>query len=193
MVLPVFGSIDGTEYSVNNLVCVGGEDNCAIIQTMNAEGQFTGEYAWNEAYEGYPAGWYDDDGNLAKDTLKPGDAVFFNAAANSVSLQSTGIVQGSISRTISRGYSMLGNCATTDIDVNNLKIVDGEDNCAIIQIMDSDGQFIGEYAWNVAYESYPEGWYDDDGNLAEITLKSGEAVFFNATKDSVKITIPSTL
>ena len=193
MVTPVFENVDKSEFSVNDLVCVGAADNDAYIQTMNASGEWTGMYAWNEAYEEWPAGWYDDNGDLATTTLKPGDSVFFQATADKVTLQSAGAVSSVITRTLGKGYSMIGNCTPVAIDVNSVKVVDGEDNVAYIQTMNADGEWTGMYAWNEAYEEWPAGWYDDNGDIADVTLAPGESVFFQATADTVKVSIPSAL
>ena len=90
------------------------------------------------------------------------------------------------------GYKMVTptfvNVSGGEYNIDDLQVVGVDDTYADIQVMNSEGQWTGWYFWFNAYGDLPAGWFDDTGTTpADITLKPGDAVFFNTSVEGAKI------
>ena len=78
--------------------------------------------------------------------------------------------------------------------IDDLQVVGVEDTKANIQVMNAAGAWTGMYYWFNEFTDpesgtvYPAGWMDFDGTEpAGVTLKPGDAVFFNTSVGGVKL------
>ena len=70
-----------------------------------------------------------------------------------------------------------------EYNLDNFVVIGVEDMAAAIQIMDTDGKWIGTYNWYNEYtdpdtgDYYPAGWLDEENNPAG-TIKAGYGVYY---------------
>ena len=139
MATPTFKNVSTEEYPIDNFTVQGATDAQTKIQVLDADGQVSGTYYWYNAYNEYPAGWFDFAGLVpAEISLKPGDAVFFYTAETGVTIQSAGEVMGDVTRDVA-GYSMLGNCSPVTISIDSLTVQGATDAQTKIQVLNSEG------------------------------------------------------
>ena len=85
------------------------------------------------------------------------------------------------------------NVSGGEYDIDDLQVVGVEDTGANIQVMNASGGWTGIYFWYNEFTdeggtTYPAGWMDINGEQsAEITLKPGDAVFFNTSATGAAI------
>lgn len=101
-------------------------------------------------------------------------------------LESANVV-GYQANAVPNGYSMITPCFVnvdgTDYNIDNFLLNGVEDTMATVQVVNEDGSWGANGVWFNAYEpdNLPAGWFTDTSGLtpANITLKPGQAVFFN--------------
>ena len=203
-----------------------------FIQTMNTSGQFTGQFTYAPAgyAGGNEAGWYDYSDSscttLRNDTSVPFGRGFYLAAGNGTgglapALTFAGQVKADATVVpVSNSNMLTGNCSPVDITLgqitaNSFDDTEGETYDVFdwtgfvpftdfIQIMNSSGQFIGQYTYVPAgYAGGNEaGWYgyDDTGCtkcMNSIVIKAGQSFYVAAGNGTgglaPTITIPSAL
>ncbi len=80
------------------------------------------------------------------------------------------------------------NTTETEYPIDNFEVKGATDAMTTIQVLDAEGQVTGMYYWYNAYQELPAGWFDVTGlTPAGITLKPGEAVFFNTSESNVTV------
>ena len=194
MITPSFKNITGEDYPLDNFIVKGADDAMASVQVLDANGQVVGDYYWFNAFDEYPAGWFDMSGaESAGISLKPGEAVLFYTKQEGVSVLSAGEVPGAITHGIA-GFSMFGNGSPVEIDVDTMTVQGADDAMTSIQVLDGNGQVVGDYYWFNAFEEYPAGWFDMSGaESAGISLAPGEAVLFYTKQSGVSATVPAAI
>ena len=145
-------------------------------------------YFEEEGYdEGYPAGWYDDDGELAEYSFASGEA-FQISSGVAVKFIFSGEVNMSETDVPFRQYlSVQANIRPSPVDIQTITPVDNQENEisgeVTVQFLSSLGILQTSYTYfeEEGYdEGYPAGWYDDDGELVEYTLAAGEGFKISA-------------
>ena len=194
MKTPTFKNVTSVNYPIDNFTVQGATDAMTSIQVLDEEGQVIGDYYWYNAFGELPAGWFDALGNdPAGIELKPGEAVFFYTEEDGVTIRSAGEVPGEISYDIA-GYVMAGNGSPVNLPIDNLIIEGATDAMTSIQVLDAEGQVVGDYYWYNAFGDLPAGWFDALGNEpADITLAPGQGVLFYSEESGVKATVPAAL
>ncbi len=80
------------------------------------------------------------------------------------------------------------NTNAADYPIDSFEVKGATDAKTTIQILDSEGQVTGMYYWYNAFGEYPAGWFDAGGTIpAGISLKPGEAAFFNTSETGVSV------
>ena len=93
---------------------------------------------------------------------------------------------------VEAGYKMVTptfvNVGGGNYNIDDFQVVGVDDTKADIQVMSADGSWTGWYFWFNAYGDLPAGWFDFDGaEPANITLKPGDAVFFNTSVEGASL------
>jgi hypothetical protein len=201
MITPCFVNVDGTDYNIDNFLLNGVEDTMATVQVVNEDGSWGTMGFWFNEYkpDNLPAGWFTDMTGMtpANISLKPGQAVFFNAKATGASAQSAGQVPGIITMDLPNGYSMIGNASSVPVAIDDIKLIGVDDTMATVQVVNPDGSWGTMGFWFNEYvpDNLPSGWFTDMTGMtpANITLEPGQAVFFNTKATGAKAVIPSAL
>ena len=161
-----------------------------FVQTMNASGQFTGQYTYAPAgYAGSnEAGWYDFTDNacttLKNDVEIPfGRGFYLSAGDGTAGLAPQLTFSGSVKKgatvvPVANSMMLVGNSSPVDITLGQITanpFDDGEEGIYdvwgwtgftpfsdFIQIMNDNGQFVGQYTYAPAgYAGSNEaGWYE---------------------------------
>ena len=201
MTTPTFAPTAGTSISLQSLIPTGagvGGYGDIVVQTMDEEGNWAGEYAWwTEENLGSPNGWYDTSMTITEGTIDYKEGMFVQAPAQTKFTYSGSVTKGTIETDLPMGFSMTGNA--TPIAVNIQSIIPAGDGVGgygdvVIQTMNSAGEWAGEYAWWTEENlGSPDGWYDADLNPASISIQPGEGVFVQTSAENVKFTYPGAL
>ena len=97
---------------------------------------------------------------------------------------------------VEAGYKMVTptfvNVGGSEYNIDDFQVIGVDDTKANIQVMNAEGQWTGMYYWYNAYTdgdtTLPAGWFDFDGLVpADVSLKPGDAVFFNTSVEGVKM------
>ena len=201
MTTVTFAPISGNTIELQSLIPSGsgvGGFGDIVIQTMDADGNWAGEYSWwTEANSGLEDGWYDVDFNWADVTLNYKQGVMVQAGDDVVLTYSGAVATGTIETDAPNGYSMSGNATPVALSIQSITPVgDGVGGYGdiVIQTMDADGNWVGEYSWwTEANSGLEDGWYDVDFNYAEVSINPGEGYMLQASADDVKLTYPGAL
>jgi len=201
MTTVTFAPISGSTIELQSLIPSGagvGGYGDIVIQTMDADGNWAGEYSWwTEENSGLADGWYDVDFNLAEVALNYKQGVMVQAGEDVVLTYSGAVATGTIETDAPNGYSMSGNATPVALNIQSITPVgDGVGGYGdiVIQTMDADGNWAGEYSWWTEENSGLEnGWYDVDFNYADVSINPGEGYMLQASADDVKLTYPGAL
>ena len=167
--------VDGVGKEVSGEVTVQFISSLGVLQTS---------YTYFEAGgydEGYAAGWYDDDGELAEYTFASGEA-FQLYSGTAVRFIFSGEVNMAETDVPFRQYlSIQANIRPSAVDIQTLVPVDDNEaeisGDVTIQFISSLGVLKTTYTY-FAEDGYDEGhaagWYDDDGELAQYSFAAGE-------------------
>ena len=202
MTTMTFKPISGDTIPLQSLIPtgtgVGGYGDVAI-QTMDAEGNWDGEYTWFTAENsGSVDGWFDVNFELTDATVNYKQGLFVQTSADDVKITYSGAVAtGTIETAVPNGFSMSGNATPVALDLQSITPtgtgVGGYGDVAI-QTMDENGNWDGEYTWfNAENSGSEDGWYDADFNLAEKTIAPGQGIFLQASADDVALEYPAAL
>lgn len=202
MTTVTFAPISGDTIPLQSLVPtgtgVGGYGDVAI-QTMDADGNWDGEYTWYTAENsGTVDGWFDVNFELAEVNVNYKQGLFVQTGADDVKITYSGAVAtGTIETDVPNGYSMSGNATPVALDIQSIKPVGagvGGYGDVAIQTMDADGNWDGEYTWfNAENSGTVDGWFDTNFELAECTIAPGQGIFLQANDDNVKLQYPGAL
>ena len=174
--------------NIQNLIPVDANGNEVsgevTVQFISSLGVLQTSYTYfeEEGYdEGYAAGWYDDDGELAVYTFAAGEAfqIYSGTAANFVYSGEVNMAETDVP--FRKSLSVQGNIRPTSVDIQSVIPVDANEEVisgeVSIQFISSLGVLQTMYTYFEADgydEGYAAGWYDDDGELAVYTFAAGE-------------------
>ena len=153
---------------------VSGEVTIQFISPLGVLQTSYGYFAEDEYDEGYTAGWYDDDGELANYTFKASEAfqVYSGAIANFVYAGEVNMAQTDVP--FRKNLSPQANIRPTSISLQSIVPVDesgdeisGEITIQFISALGALQSSYGYFSEDEYDEGYAAGWYDDDGELAE--------------------------
>ena len=202
-----------------------------FIQTMNKNGQFTGKYTYVPAnYSGSnEAGWFDFSDKSCATSMNSvsipfASGFYLNAGDGAGGLTPELTFAGQVKADatvipVASSRMLTGNASPVDITLGQITANSFNDENGdydvwgwtgftpfvdFIQIMDSNGQFIGKYTYAPAdyTGSNVAGWYDfSDKSCSEcrnnIVIKAGQSFYLNAGDGAgglaPTITIPSAL
>lgn len=195
MVTPTFEQIGSETYDIVGFSVNGVEDMMATVQAVNTDGSWGQMAFWFNAFDEYPAGWFDESGEVpAEISLKPGQAVWFYTQSEKASVQSAGQVADTTTITLDKGYSMIGNSSPVTLDIDAITLDGVDDMMATVQIVNPDGSWGKMAFWFNAYDEYPAGWFDESGETAaEIVLEPGQSVWFYTQSEKAVATVPGAL
>ena len=200
MTTVTFAPISGDTIALQSLKPTGdgvGGYGDVVIQTMNAAGEWAGEYSWwTEANSGLPDGWYDVDFNSADVDIAYKQGVFVQAGADVKLTYSGSVAEGTVITEVPSGYSMSGNATPVALDIQTITPTGegvGGFGDVVIQTLNAAGEWAGEYSWwTEANSGLPDGWYDVDFNPAECEIAPGEGMFLQAS-DTITLEYPGAL
>ena len=201
MTAATFEPINGNSINLQSLIPSGsgvGGYGDVVIQVMDSTGSWNGEYAWYTMDgAGMEDGWYDTEMNLATATIAYKQGLFVQAGAGVKLTYSGAVKQGTVETDVPNGYSMSGNATPVALNIQSIKPTGsgvGGYGDVVIQTMNAEGSWDGEYAWyTMDGAGMEDGWYDTEMNLAERSIAAGEGIFLQASADGVKLQYPGAL
>jgi hypothetical protein len=134
-----------------------------------------------------------------------GTGLYLSLGTDGAKVQYAGQVYGSAVtvQNLVAGYNMVGNSTPVEIDLNDLKVVDGygDGMTEIIIGYDAAACLSGiDYYWNTEVDTImgpaEDCWVTDvmgDTKVEGVKLQPGEGVYLNLGTDGAKLTIPSAL
>ena len=181
---------EGGALNLQNLIpvdangdAVGGGE--VTVQFISALGVLQTSYAFfgaDEVDDGYAAGWYDDNGELAIYTFDAGQAfqVYSSTAVNFVYSGEVNMAETDIP--FRKNISVQGNIRPMPVDIQSIIPVDSDDEMigggeVTVQFVSALGVLQTSYAFFGADEvddGYAAGWYDDNGELVEYSFAAGQ-------------------
>ena len=168
------------------------------IQTLDAYGRMVDLYTYygeDMFDDGYPAGWYDDDG-LVDVTFSAGTGLWIAAPDADTSLTFSGKVPTSDVVVVLRtGFTATANMMPTSISIQDILPVGAtiDEGNVSIQTLDAYGRMVALYTYygeDMYDDDYPAGWYDDDG-LVDVTFDAGTGLWVAGPDSNTSITIPA--
>ncbi len=154
------------------------------VQFISAFGVLQNSYTYfeEEGYdEGYVAGWYDDDGELAVYTFAAAEAfqIYSGVAVNFIYSGEVNMAETDVP--FRQYLSVQANIRPSAVNIQSIIPVDDNEEVisgdVTVQFISSFGVLQNSYTYfeEDGYdEGYAAGWYDDDGELVEYTLTAGE-------------------
>ena len=197
--LPVSG---GTAVGIQDIVPKGDniDNGDVVIQTLDAYGYTQDNYVYygEDCYDdGYPAGWYTDEGELASATFAQGQGLWTYAIDSETSVMFSGAVPKSdVSVTLRLGAMGTLNMMPVNVAIQDI-LPEGDDTDngdVVIQVLDAFGYTSENYVYygeDCYDDGYPAGWYTDDGELASRTFTPGEGLWVYAIGSNTSIRIPA--
>ena len=195
-----FVPVSGGDVSINDIVPNGDsvEEGTVNIQTLDSLGHTVSTYTYMGADmfdDGYPAGWYDDEG-VADVSFEVGTGLWIAAPDAETSLTYSGKVPTSdVVVTLRNGYTATANMMPTNVSIQDILATGDsvEEGTVNIQTLDSLGHTIATYTYmgaDMFDDGYPAGWYDDEG-LAAVTFPAGTGLWVAGPDSDTSITIPA--
>ena len=192
--------VSGGDVSINDIKPNGDtiDEGTVNIQTLDAFGRMTAMYTYmgeDMFDDGYPAGWYDDDG--AVDVSFPAGTGLWVAAPDAdTSLTFSGKVPtADVTIVLRTGFTATANMMPTEVDLQDIVATGAsvDEGTVNIQTLDAYGRMTAMYTYmgeDMYDDGYPAGWYDDDG-LADVTFAPGTGLWVSGPDSSTSITIPA--
>ena len=195
-----FVPVSGGNVNIQDITPAGDtiDEGDVNIQILDAYGRTTAAYVYYGADmfdDGYPAGWYDDDG-IANATFATGTGLWVAAPDANTTLTFSGKVPTEdVTVVLRAGFTPTANMMPTDVAIQDIlpagsSIDEGDVN---IQILDAYGRTTAAYVYygeDMFDDGYPAGWYDDDG-LVDVTFPGGTGLWVSATDSETTITFPA--
>ena len=197
--VPVSG---GSSVGIQDIVPSGVniDNGDVVIQTLDAYGYTQDNYVYygEDCYDdGYPAGWYTDDGELATATFAQGQGLWTYAADSETSVTFAGAVPKA-DVVVALRLGALGTLNMMPVTVNIQDILPAGDNTdngdVVIQVLDAYGYTSENYVYygeDCYDDGYPAGWYTDDGELSTRNFLAGEGLWVYAADDATSIRFPA--
>ena len=195
---PMFKNTDGSAIKIQDIKLGEGATSWADnIQILDAGGAGIAQYFYVTAADGFDAdGWTEDFGTLADVTLTPGQSVIVETSSADVPITYAGEVDNATTTIKSvAGFNFVGNNVPKSINISDITLGEGAtswtDN---IQILDEGGAGIAQYFYVTAADGFDaDGWTEDFGTLADVTLTPGQGIIVETSNADVDITLPSAL
>ena len=150
-------------------------------------------------FGGEQDGWVDEEGNLASLTLSAGQGVLIDIVEAGTTVVNAGqVADAPTTITGVQGFNFIGNNSPVSINIQEVKLDFGEgestgvDN---VQILDEGGATVASYFWMPAdwFGGEQDGWVDEDGNLADVTIAPGSGFLVDIVEAGTKVIVPSAL
>ena len=175
----------------------GGTSWSDNIQVLDEGGSTVATYYYVTTDDGFSSnGWTEDGGSLAEVPLAKGQSVIIETASDGVLINFSGEVDKTgIEVTSVAGFNFVGNNTPTPMSIQDIMLGEGgtswSDN---IQILDEGGSTIATYYYVTKDDGFSSnGWTEDGGSLAEISLAPGQGIIVETAAEGVTITLPSAL
>ena len=216
-IIPTFVDVGAEEatYDLNNIKIVGGDGSgmTEIIYGYDKDACLSGvDFYWNTAADTImgPAEdcWVTDvmgDTKAENVKLPAGTGLYLSLGTAGATIQYAGQVSDKeiIVQELVAGYNMIGNATPVEIDLNDIKIVDGygDGTTEIIVGYDADACLSGvDYFWNTATDTImgpdEDCWVTEmmgDTKAENVKLQPGEGIYLSLGTTGAKLTIPSAL
>ena len=148
-------------------------------------------------------GWFDEEGNEGNDVeLALGEGLWIGAPNSTFSTQSAGqVAEGDISVKLRQGSTLCPNPTPVTLPLNSVTITgyDPSEGYSSAEVfcskLDAAGGSLTTYFW---YDFEDEGtvyygWYDEEGNEADITLSPAESIWVGAPNSTFSVVFPSAM
>ena len=216
-IIPTFVDVGANEatYDLNNIKIVGGDGSgmTEMIIGYDEDACLSGvDFYWNTAADTLmgPAEdcWVTEMMGDTKATdvkLPAGSGLYLMLGTDGAKVQYAGQVSDSaiVIKDLVAGYNMVGNATPVEIDLNDMKIVDGDGSGMTEMIIgyDADACLSGvDYYWNSATDTLmgpaEDCWVTEmmgDTKAENVKLQPGEGVYLMLGTEGAKLTIPSAL
>ena len=195
---PMFKNTDGSAIKIQDIKLGEGATSWTDnIQILDAGGATVNTYFYVTAEDGFNTdGWTEDFGTLADVTLQKGQSVIVDTSNANVPITYAGEVSETTTTIKSvAGFNFVGNNVPKSINISDITLGEGAtswtDN---IQILDAGGATVNTYFYVTAEDGFnTDGWTEDFGTLADVTLTPGQGIIVNTANADVDITLPSAL
>ena len=175
----------------------GGTSWTDNIQVLDEGGSTLATYYYVTKDDGFASnGWTEDGGSLADIPLAKGQSVIVETAADGVMINFSGEVDVTKTEVESvAGFNFVGNNTPSSMNIQKITLGEGgtswSDN---IQILDEGGSTIATYYYVTKDDGFASnGWTEDGGSLADVTLNPGQGIIVETASEGVIITLPSAL
>lgn len=196
----MFLPVSGGNINIQDIVPSGDsiDEGDVNIQTLDAYGRTTEAYVYygeDMFDDGYPAGWYTDEGT-AEASFTQGTGLWIAAPDAETSLTFAGKVPtADVTVSLRAGFTATVNMMPVDVAIQDIlpagpSIEEGDVN---IQTLDQYGRTTAAYVYygeDMFDDGYPAGWYDDDG-LVDVTFAAGTGLWVAAPDSETSITFPA--
>ena len=195
---PMFTGIGTTSINIQNVKPIDDPgDMTTNIQLVGDDGNIPSTYVWlTEDASGFEDGWYNDDLELVDVTINPGQGFLIYTETDNLKVEVAGEVKiGDINYINALGFNAIGNASPIDVDIQDIIPQDDPgDMTTNIQIVGADGNIPSTYVWLTEEASgFEDGWYNDDLELVEATIVSGQGFLLYTETNGLVVKIPSAL
>lgn len=133
---------------------------------------------------------------MADVPLAKGQSVIIETASEGILINFSGEVDSDSTDVNSvAGFNFVGNNTPAPMSIQKIVLGDGgtswTDN---IQILDEGGSTIATYYYVTKDDGFSSnGWTEDGGSLADVSLEPGQGIIVETASEGVTITLPSAL
>ena len=208
---------EGIDIQAIKLVGDGVTSGADTLQLLNENSVATEIFTWATGWdsphydaEGNPvdcwmnAGW--DDWEVR--TLSKGTGMLINTQNPGCKIRCSGEVRKEASFvTLGAGFTMLGNTTPVDVDIQKIRLLDGDDPTALVTSGADTIQFLNDESVANEIYTWATGWdsphYDEEGNPVDcwmnagwddwqvMDVTAGRAFLINVQNAGVKIKLPA--
>ena len=193
-VIPTFTPVAGGKVNIQDIKIKDATDWSDSIQILNEGGATVATYVYASATESGQEkdGWLNDAGELANVTLEPGQGILIDTASTAVLTFSGTVSSADTVFTTVPGFNFVGNNTPAAVNIQDITIANATDWSDNIQTLNEGGATVATYVYASAAESGQEkdGWLNDAGELANVTLDPGQGILID-TADTATVTIPA--
>ena len=175
----------------------GGTSWSDNIQVLDEGGSTVATYYYVTKNDGFASnGWTEDGGTLADVPLAKGQSVIVETASDGVSINFSGEVD-TVGTEVSSvaGFNFVGNNTPAPMSIQSIELGEGgtswSDN---IQVLDEGGSTIATSYYVTKNDGFASnGWTEDGGTLADISLEPGQGIIVETASEGISISMPSAL
>jgi len=189
---PNFVKVQGANQSFQLKNIMGNFTRGDSLQSMNLQGNVSGEAFWMTSPQVTIAGWYDEERNPLGDLEIDAGTAFFVLTALDNEFYVAGQVENeNVVVNCDEGLNLIGNSSPVDLKFEDFAF-DGVVRGDSIQFIDESGSVYTEAFWMTSPQVTTAGWYDEERTpLGKEIIPSGLGFFFLCQNDDVKVTIPA--